>query len=169
MGVGSASGRRHLGLAERRTAVGGAAAVAGLAVGLGVGAAWSTDVLAAWDAAALMYLGLVWPAIVTANPAATARLARDEEGSPSLGKRSARSSTGRRPCGRRPRGRSAERAAWGAAGVHDAVAALGAALLRSPCRHARRRIQAAALMKVAVLAHGVIVGVGRANARRRTA
>jgi uncharacterized membrane protein len=81
MGVGSASGRRHLGLAGRRAAVGGVAAVAGLAVGLGVGAAWSTDLLAAWDAAALTYLGLVWPAIATANQAATARLARDEEGS----------------------------------------------------------------------------------------
>jgi uncharacterized membrane protein len=81
MGVGSASGRRHLGLAERRTAVGGAAAVAGLAVGLGVGAAWSTDVLAAWDAAALTFLALVWPTIASADQTATARLARDEDDS----------------------------------------------------------------------------------------
>jgi uncharacterized membrane protein len=81
MGVGSASGRWHLGLAERRTAVGGAAAAAGLAVGLGVGAPWSTAVLVGWDGAALTYLGLVWPTIGTADQAATARLARDEEGS----------------------------------------------------------------------------------------
>jgi uncharacterized membrane protein len=82
MGVGSASGRPRLGLAERRTAVGGAAAVAGLAIGLGAAAAWSTDVLAAWDAAALTFLALVWPTIAGAGQTATARLARDEDDSP---------------------------------------------------------------------------------------
>jgi len=67
--------RRRLGPAERRAAIVGAAAAAGLAVALGAGAAWSTDVLAAWDGAALTYLALVWPTIARADEAMTGRLA----------------------------------------------------------------------------------------------
>ena len=56
----------------------GAAAAAALGVALGAGVAWSTDVLAAWDAAAVTYLAFVWPVIATADEKATARLSRDE-------------------------------------------------------------------------------------------
>jgi uncharacterized membrane protein len=57
------------------------AAAAGLAAGLGAGAPWSTDVLAAWDGAAVTYLALVWPAIARADETATARLAGEEDDS----------------------------------------------------------------------------------------
>jgi uncharacterized membrane protein len=79
-----ASGRspiRRLGLAGRRAAVGAAAATAGLALAVGAGAAWSVDVLGAWDAAALALLTLAWPNIAASDAAATAGLASDEDDS----------------------------------------------------------------------------------------
>jgi uncharacterized membrane protein len=79
MSVGSA--RFPRGLAERRAAVGSAAAVAGLAIALGARAPWSVDVLAAWDAAALAFLALVWPTIAMADQAVTARVAAAEDDS----------------------------------------------------------------------------------------
>jgi uncharacterized membrane protein len=81
MGVASATRRRQLGLAQRRAAVGGAAAIAGLAVGLSAGGHWSTDVLAAWDAGAVTFLALVWPTLAKADQSTTARLAADEDNS----------------------------------------------------------------------------------------
>src|SRR6266700_1900102 len=83
--MGATSGRArapHLGPAGRRTAVGTAAAVVGLAVAVGTDASWSVDVLAAWDSAAVAFLALVWPVVATRDAAATAVLAQDEEGSP---------------------------------------------------------------------------------------
>ena len=81
MSAASASRRPRVGRAERRAAVVGAAAAAALAVALGTDAAWSTDVLAAWDAAAVTYLAFVWPVIARADEAATTSLARDEDDS----------------------------------------------------------------------------------------
>jgi uncharacterized membrane protein len=82
--MGVASGRhptRRLGLAGRRAVVGAAAAAAGVAVAVGSGASWPVDVLAAWDAAALVFLALVWHAVGTKDAAATAQLAQDEDDS----------------------------------------------------------------------------------------
>jgi uncharacterized membrane protein len=81
MGAASASPPGRLGPVERRAAVVTAAAAAGLAVGLGAGEAWSTDVLAAWVAAAVTYLALVWPTLVKADQAFTARVAQEEDAS----------------------------------------------------------------------------------------
>jgi uncharacterized membrane protein len=82
MGVGSSGIRRvNVGHAQRRAAIGFAAAAAGLAVGIGAGASWSIDVLAAWDAAALSFLALVWSTCVRKDADETARLARDEDDS----------------------------------------------------------------------------------------
>jgi uncharacterized membrane protein len=73
------AGPSRIGTAARRAAIGGAAALAGLAVGVGVGGSWATDLLAAWDAAAVTYLAFVWPTIATADQARTAQLAADED------------------------------------------------------------------------------------------
>jgi uncharacterized membrane protein len=70
----------RLGPADRRALVGSAAAAAGLATAVGAGASWSVAVLAAWDAAALTFLGLVWPAIATKDASATADHAQVEDG-----------------------------------------------------------------------------------------
>jgi uncharacterized membrane protein len=61
--------------------LGAAAAVAAFVAAVAIGASWSVVVLSAWDAAALTYLALVWPAIATKDAAATAGLAQNEEGS----------------------------------------------------------------------------------------
>jgi uncharacterized membrane protein len=78
--AGGSAAAHHLGVTGRRAVIGGAAAAAALAVAFGAGASWSVDVLAGWDAAALAFLALVWPAIVTKDARATACLAHDEEG-----------------------------------------------------------------------------------------
>ena len=67
--------------AERRTAAGIVCALVALAAAAVAGASWSIEALAAWDAAAVAYLVLVWPAIATKDAATTARSAQKEEGS----------------------------------------------------------------------------------------
>jgi uncharacterized membrane protein len=69
------------GLAGHRVAIGSAAAVAGLATAVGAGASWSVVVLAGWEAAALVFLALVWPSIAGKDAAATAAWAQDEDDS----------------------------------------------------------------------------------------
>jgi uncharacterized membrane protein len=68
--------------AERRAAIATVAAAVALAGAAAAGASWSVVALAAWDAAAVTYLALVWWAIAPQDDVATARLAQDEEGSP---------------------------------------------------------------------------------------
>src|SRR4051794_23638544 len=78
------NGRARLsrpGRAAQRTTAGIVCALVALAAAAGAGASWSIEALAAWDAAAVAYLALVWPAIATKDAAATARLAQEEEGS----------------------------------------------------------------------------------------
>jgi uncharacterized membrane protein len=83
MAGGSARPRARPGdPAARRAALGAVAALAGVVVAVAVGGSWSVDALAAWDAAAVAYLVLVWRAIGSQSDAATARLAQNEEGSP---------------------------------------------------------------------------------------
>jgi uncharacterized membrane protein len=65
---------------KQRTLIGAAAAAVTLVIALLAGASWSISLLAAWLAAAIVYLALVWPILVTFDAAATARLARAEEG-----------------------------------------------------------------------------------------
>jgi uncharacterized membrane protein len=62
----------------RRLATAGAV---GLAVGVGVALflPWQLTVLGAWDAAALVFLGSVWPIILRADAAATRRLVTRED------------------------------------------------------------------------------------------
>lgn len=69
------------GLAGRRIAVGSAAAAAGIATAAGAGTSWSVAVLAGWDAAAVVFLALVWPSIAPKDGAATAAWAQDEDDS----------------------------------------------------------------------------------------
>src|SRR5882672_1428013 len=71
----------RLGVAERRTAGASAAAAAGLALAIGAGASWSVAVLAAWDAAAVVYLALVWASVAGKNATETAQHAQDEDNS----------------------------------------------------------------------------------------
>jgi uncharacterized membrane protein len=71
----------RLGVAERRTAGASAAAAAGLAVAIGAGASWSVAVLAAWDAAAVVYLALVWASVAGKSATETAQHAQDEDDS----------------------------------------------------------------------------------------
>src|SRR5215510_13299039 len=65
----------------RRIVVCAAAAAVALASATAAHASWSVGLLLAWDAAALAFLALVWPAIGTKDAAATARRAGSEEGS----------------------------------------------------------------------------------------
>ena len=81
MSGASTGGRRlALGPAGSRFAVGAVAAAVALAVAIAAGASWSVDVLVAWDAAAVAYLALVWPAIAPKDAAATSEHAQREEG-----------------------------------------------------------------------------------------
>jgi hypothetical protein len=57
------------GLAGRRSAIGSAAAVVGLASAVGAGASWSVTVLAGWGAAALV---AVPPSITRCSPICSA-------------------------------------------------------------------------------------------------
>src|SRR5262245_11045809 len=68
--------------AKRRAALGSVAAVAAVIAAAAAGASWSVVALAAWDAAAVTYLALVWRAIAPQDATTTARLAQNEEGSP---------------------------------------------------------------------------------------
>jgi uncharacterized membrane protein len=66
---------------KRRALIGAAAAAVTLVIAVLAGATWTIALLAAWLAAAIAYLALVWPVLFTLDAAATARLARAEEGS----------------------------------------------------------------------------------------
>ena len=65
---------------KQRTLIGAAAAAVTLVIALLAGASWSISLLSSWLAAAIVYLALVWPVLVTLDAAGTARLARAEEG-----------------------------------------------------------------------------------------
>jgi len=67
--------------ARWRTALSAGAGVVALAVSFAFGASWSVAALIAWDAAAIVFLGLVWPMIRTKGAHETAALAGSEEGS----------------------------------------------------------------------------------------
>jgi uncharacterized membrane protein len=83
MAGGSGRARaRHRDPAGRRAALGSGAAFAGVVGAVAAGGSWSVDALAAWDAAALTFLALVWRAVAPQDGVATARLAQGEEGSP---------------------------------------------------------------------------------------
>src|SRR5262245_36084703 len=64
-----------------RTAAAAVAAFIALVVAAVAGAPWTLDALAGWDAAAAVYLALVWPVITAADAPVTSELAQNEEGS----------------------------------------------------------------------------------------
>jgi uncharacterized membrane protein len=66
---------------SRRTVAGVAAAVAGLTTALVAGAPWEVVLLAAWDAAALVYLVWVWASVRSLDSADTERVAAGEDDS----------------------------------------------------------------------------------------
>jgi len=68
-------------VAERRALLTTGAAVAGVVIALVSGASWSVTALVAWDAAAVVFLLLVWWAIGRRSAGETAALAQGEEGS----------------------------------------------------------------------------------------
>jgi uncharacterized membrane protein len=80
-GPNAAARLRPLDQADRRAAAAVACALVALAAVAGAGASWSIQALAAWDAAAVAYLALLWPVIATKDAAATATSAQNEEGS----------------------------------------------------------------------------------------
>jgi uncharacterized membrane protein len=69
------------GLARRRALVAAAVAAATLAVALVAGAPWSVALLVAWDAAAIVYLVMVWSTIWRLGGSETKRLAASEDAS----------------------------------------------------------------------------------------
>jgi uncharacterized membrane protein len=69
------------GLARRRALLAAAAAAATLAVALTAGAPWSAALLVGWDAAAIVYLALVWSTIWRLDGFETKRLAASEDAS----------------------------------------------------------------------------------------
>jgi uncharacterized membrane protein len=81
MAGASASVRLPRASPERRAVSAIAGAALALAVAAAIGASWTVTVLASWDAAAVVYLVHVWPIIASADEAATAYLAQNEEGS----------------------------------------------------------------------------------------
>jgi uncharacterized membrane protein len=76
----SRAGAVHVGPETRALAAAVAALLAPVAASA-AGASWSIDIVVAWDAAAVVYLALVWPIIATTDAPATAGLAAHEEGS----------------------------------------------------------------------------------------
>ncbi|MDX6724591.1 MAG: hypothetical protein QOD73_2995 [Solirubrobacteraceae bacterium] len=71
----------HGGRAGRRAVAGVASGVAAAALALAAGSSWSVAALVAEDVAAMVWLLLVWIGIARADTAATARMARAEDGS----------------------------------------------------------------------------------------
>jgi uncharacterized membrane protein len=70
-------------VARRRVVASAIAGGAALAATLAIGASWSVAALAAWDAAGLVFLLLVWSAVAGLDAAGTAHLAKAEDASPS--------------------------------------------------------------------------------------
>jgi uncharacterized membrane protein len=70
-------------VARRRVVASAIAGGAALAATLAIGASWSVAALAAWDAAGLVFLLLVWSAVTGLDAAGTAHLAKAEDASPS--------------------------------------------------------------------------------------
>src|SRR5690242_13740416 len=78
----TASGRvDHSGLAARRVVVGVILGAITAAVAVIAGASWSVAALGAEDAAAVIFVILVWASIAGADASATARIARAEDAS----------------------------------------------------------------------------------------
>jgi uncharacterized membrane protein len=78
-----AAGSDQSRVARRRVAASALAAGAALAATLAIGASWSVAALAAWDAAALVFLLLVWSAVAGLDAAGTSQQAKAEDASPS--------------------------------------------------------------------------------------
>ena len=76
------AGLDHTRVAQRRVVASVFAGGAALAVTLAIGAPPSVAALAAWDAAAVVFLLLVWSAVAQLDAAGTASLAKAEDASP---------------------------------------------------------------------------------------